>query len=80
MLIFFHIAHSYHRDITQCMSKGTVTMDTTDATHAHMINLLFRAYRKYHSSSSTRACDTRAICTLTIFPRAAEGMHRVYTV
>ena len=28
------------------MSKGTVTMDTTDATHAHMINPLFHVYKK----------------------------------
>ena len=62
MLIFFHITHHAFS-----MSKGTVTTDTTNAMHAHMINLLFHVYRKYHSSSRqhcTRACSTCVIRAL----------------
>ena len=60
MLIFFHNALLLHSRFS--MSKGIVTMDTTDTMHAqnNMINLL-DAYRKYHSSS--RQHCTRALTT-----------------
>ena len=67
MQIFF----SYRTPLLQSafsMSKGTVTTDTTDAKDVHnMINLLFHAYRKYHSLSRqycTHACGTRVIRAL----------------
>ena len=53
---------------TFSMSKDTVTMDTTNATHVHMINLLFHRYRNYHSLSRqhcTCACVAHAIRALT---------------
>ena len=54
------------------MHRGNITHRqgniATSATRVHIINLLFYAYRKYHSSSRqhcTRVCFTRAVCSLT---------------
>ena len=51
-LIFFHITHRLSHNAFFLCPEAIVAMDTTEAMHAHnMINVLFHAYRKYHSSS-----------------------------